>query len=441
MTRYDIINRFIQVRGFTSFLEIGTHFGEAFRNIRCESKVSVDPDMRTPATFHLTSDEYFRTHDDKFDIIFVDGLHECNQAYRDVQNSLTHLNRNGVIVMHDCHPTTESMQSSVQPAVYGIPWTGDVWKAYVKSRAELPYEMYVLDNDMGCGIIDTSMPRTSDVSSLPHDMGSMTYQDFVSHPEWMNFRTELCVPSQRTVVYAATRNLYHDMAVSAKSLLYHDGADIVYFITEDDTFPEELPDCIRIMNVSGQQYFRQDGPNYKCGWTYMVLMRTALSKLFPDYDRIVHLDVDTFVNGSIDYLHTLDLAGNYYAAVEEKQITTRSHPYFNFGVVVHNLAKLRADEADNTIINTINTVRLTYAEQDAVNSVCKNHILELPPQYNAMHFNKPRVPDDQAVIKHYAAVSYLHRKSSSQYRYYESMPWIDIMKHKQLLQKEGEHIG
>lgn len=187
MTRYDIINRFISQRGYRSFLEIGTARGEAFHAVRCERKVSVDPDPRTPATFHLTSDNFFLKCNEMFDIVFIDGLHECHQVYRDIMNSLGVLNPSGMIVMHDCHPTTERMQEYVENFTGGYEWTGDVWKAFVYARSTLPYEMYVLDYDWGCGIIDTSIIRKP-ATGLPNDMDSITYADFVAHPEWMNFR-------------------------------------------------------------------------------------------------------------------------------------------------------------------------------------------------------------------------------------------------------------
>ena len=93
--------------------------------------------------------------------------------------------------------------------------------------------------------------------------------------------------AERVAVYCGTRNLYPYMTGAAKSLLYHNGADRVWFLIEDDAFPEPLPDCISTMNVSEQQFFPQDGPNYHQRWTYMVLMRVALSKVFPQYDRLL----------------------------------------------------------------------------------------------------------------------------------------------------------
>lgn len=187
MKRWDIINQFITDRHYSSFLEIGTASGETFRRINAEHKVSVDPNKNTDATYKVTSDEYFksRRNRDKFDIIFIDGLHEHNQVWRDIQNSLKHLNQNGVIVLHDCHPTDKHMQEPYSNQQF---WTGDVWKAFVKARAELDYACYVIDTDFGCGVIDTAYKAERDKPELPTDMESMTYDEFVNHPEWMGFR-------------------------------------------------------------------------------------------------------------------------------------------------------------------------------------------------------------------------------------------------------------
>ena len=62
MTRWEIINRFIMERNYWSFLEIGTKYGETFRQVAAEVKKSVDPDPRTAATFVMTSDTYFRIY-------------------------------------------------------------------------------------------------------------------------------------------------------------------------------------------------------------------------------------------------------------------------------------------------------------------------------------------------------------------------------------------
>lgn len=185
MTRWEIINAIIKDRGYKSFLEIGTKHGETFTQVNTEAKVSVDPDPKTTPTYRMTSDEYFREHSETFDLVFVDGLHECGQAYRDVMNALKVLNRGGVIVMHDCHPESREMQEPYRGQYF---WTGDVWKAFVALRAVLNHEMYVIDQDFGCGIIDTAKKKTKDTTGLPTDMTRMKYEDFVNHPGWFDFR-------------------------------------------------------------------------------------------------------------------------------------------------------------------------------------------------------------------------------------------------------------
>ena len=187
MTRWEIINAIIADRGYTSFLEIGTQKGETFTRVNTPVKVSVDPDPHTAANYVMTSDEYFAKHSERFDIVFVDGLHESGQAYRDVMNALKVLNRKGVIVMHDCHPTSREMQEPFSRQYF---WTGDVWKAFVKLRGELAYEMYVIDHDFGCGIIDTAKRRKKKPPQGIVQMENLTYDDFVAHPEWMDFRQE-----------------------------------------------------------------------------------------------------------------------------------------------------------------------------------------------------------------------------------------------------------
>lgn len=192
MKRWDIINEYIIHYAFKSFLEIGHDKGEAFSHIDILTKESIDPNADTNPTYVMTSDDFFERYNSKYDIIFIDGLHEHSQVYRDILNALSHLNSNGVIIMHDCHPMTEAHQMH-KFTHSGGDWTGDCWKAFIKARATLPYEMYVYDYDWGCGIIDTNIERISDVSELPTIMATMTYDMLIEHPEWMNFSKQSCL--------------------------------------------------------------------------------------------------------------------------------------------------------------------------------------------------------------------------------------------------------
>ena len=188
--RWDLINTYIKHYSFKSFLEIGHDRGQAFDQIDIEHKESVDISPTTMPTYVMSSDDFFEKYDTKYDIIFIDGLHEHAQVDRDIHNSLAHLNKGGVIIMHDCHPVSEACQKHCFSWPGGA-WTGDCWKAFIKNRAMLPYEMYVWDHDWGCGVIDTNVNKLSDTSTLPTIMASMCYDDFIQNPIWMNFTEDV----------------------------------------------------------------------------------------------------------------------------------------------------------------------------------------------------------------------------------------------------------
>ena len=65
MTRYDIIQKFINDRNYKTFLEIGTFKGDTFNHIKIDHKESIDPDTECNATWKMTSDEYFKNSKDK----------------------------------------------------------------------------------------------------------------------------------------------------------------------------------------------------------------------------------------------------------------------------------------------------------------------------------------------------------------------------------------
>lgn len=203
----------------------------------------------------------------------------------------------------------------------------------------------------------------------------------------------------RTAVYCGTRNLYGDMVTAVNSLLCHNGADKVVLLIEDDVFPYSLPECCSTINVSGQKWFSRDGPNYHNGWTYMVLMRAALSKILPD-SRVLSLDVDTIVDGDISELWQLPLDG-YYLAGAREPIKSMEHLYVQMGVVMFNLKKLRADGTDDRIIEALNTKEYAFCEQDCINEICRGHILKMDSKYNANDWTEPT--DDPRII-HFAAI-------------------------------------
>jgi glycosyltransferase involved in cell wall biosynthesis len=162
-TRYQIIN--LLSNPSQRYFEIGVENGYTFSNTHFLHKVGID---LSPSYFStnnssdtgkfeeiikLTSDEYFKSINilddnseivsidsddciDIYDVIFIDGMHHCENVLRDFNNSIKILNKNGVIFIDDCIPLNYNEQLKIPLKHYyenGIlkyreEWTGDVWK-------------------------------------------------------------------------------------------------------------------------------------------------------------------------------------------------------------------------------------------------------------------------------------------------------------------------
>lgn len=180
LNRISIIQSYINKYNYKNYLEIGVQAGHCFSAIKCENKTGVDPDSSSAATVHKTSDDFFAENKEKFDIIFIDGLHHADTVLRDINNSLECLAEGGTILMHDCLPTNEFMQ--LIPLTTQCEWTGDTWKAYVMTRQQRSDVMqFVINCDWGVGCIRRGF------QPLLNNSLELTYQNFEKYKhQWMN---------------------------------------------------------------------------------------------------------------------------------------------------------------------------------------------------------------------------------------------------------------
>jgi len=147
-SRQKIIQEIINDKKYKSYLEIGCFKNDLFNSIICEKKIGVDP--VSGGTIRKTSDDFFKTNDKKFDIIFIDGLHYYHQVKKDIKNSLNFLNDGGILLLHDCLPN--NIYEQAVPRCQFI-WNGDVWKAIVEFRTLMNIDTYTCYADHGIGVI------------------------------------------------------------------------------------------------------------------------------------------------------------------------------------------------------------------------------------------------------------------------------------------------
>ena len=181
MKRYEIINRVIESKGYSDYLEIGVRDGKCFKEICCKNKTGVDPNPVTSDTTHImASDDFFNsiTEDTKFDIIFIDGLHLDFQVDLDIENSLKHLKEGGTILLHDCNPPT-SFHADTKPN-FGPPangeWNGTVYLSLIKLRLyNNNVKLRTVDSDWGVGILTKGLSESINV--FPNDAISWDFFD------------------------------------------------------------------------------------------------------------------------------------------------------------------------------------------------------------------------------------------------------------------------
>lgn len=177
MIRTDVVNACIKLCGFRSYLEIGCKTNLTFDNVVIEHKVGVDPFQG--GTIRMTSDEFFATNTEKFDVIFIDGDHRCHQVYKDIDNSIKCLNSGGIVIAHDCNPPSKEFESTQNIKC------GDAWKAFVHFRQDENLDAIVCDCDYGVGLIRQQRNKAKITLDTRFDM--LTWNDLVANRhQWLS---------------------------------------------------------------------------------------------------------------------------------------------------------------------------------------------------------------------------------------------------------------
>lgn len=145
-------------------MEIGVQHGHNIAKVEAPVKIGVDPDHRANATVKLTSDDYFKLTTETFDLIFIDGLHHSDQVRKDFDNSLLHLRKGGIIVLHDTCPESEDLTSV--PRIKSGRWLGDVYKFICELNEYDGIDFRTLDSDNGITIVWRDEKKGFDVPAI-----------------------------------------------------------------------------------------------------------------------------------------------------------------------------------------------------------------------------------------------------------------------------------
>lgn len=202
ITRPEAVQRLLSLYDRPRYLEIGVCKGATFHNVSAYEKVAVDPkfqfdvdDARATApnaTYHeVPSDEYFGSiadPDEKFDVIFLDGLHTSEQTLRDFMSAILLLRNNGVILIDDVRPPTYLASIPNRSNFFKVRrfvksrdqrWMGDVYRLvyFIQTFAQ-QFTYAIITDNHGQAVVWRKRRE-----AVPHrtilDVGSKTFEDFV----------------------------------------------------------------------------------------------------------------------------------------------------------------------------------------------------------------------------------------------------------------------
>ena len=216
MDRIKLIQLLMKQKGLTNYLEIGVFNGHVFFKVKSKFKIAVDPEFRFDFLrktgkillnpYNLFNKYYSKTSDDffkqdapglfeqkKVQLAFIDGMHEYSFSLRDVENTLDYLTDDGIIILHDCNPQTETAGGSFEEWEkngYIGTWNGDVWKAILHLRSlRDDINVFVLDCDHGLGIV-TRGKSENKLNYNSEEIDQFGYKDFaIKRNQWINLKS------------------------------------------------------------------------------------------------------------------------------------------------------------------------------------------------------------------------------------------------------------
>lgn len=145
--RISVVNLLLSGKRNGNYLEIGCATNILFDSVMTKNKIGVDPEQG--GTHRMTSDEFFRQNGgNRYDVVFIDGLHTYEQTHMDVLNALRCVGKGGWIALHDMIPR-DWLEEHV-PRLNAT-WTGDVWKvAFELAKApDIDFKICAIDHGVG----------------------------------------------------------------------------------------------------------------------------------------------------------------------------------------------------------------------------------------------------------------------------------------------------
>lgn len=218
------------------------------------------------------------------------------------------------------------------------------------------------------------------------------------------------------IVTSINKNfVQHFCSMCASLILNNSNQNINVFILHSDLDGEQqqkitnallnlLSDKINLFYVEVKEDQFSSIPIIESHLSIQTLFRILLSELLPlDVEKLIYLDSDLVVEGSLDPLYSIDISNDYLAAVSDfndelamNQGINSGVDYFNSGVMLVNLKRWRQSNFLNECLNYAieNKEKLRFPDQDILNGVLKGKWTKLDISWNVTRMFFDRNTDD-----------------------------------------------
>lgn len=162
---------------------------------------------------------------------------------------------------------------------------------------------------------------------------------------------------------------------------------------------------------------KREFPDLK-GWRGSMApnAKPFVEQIFPDYvERLLFIDADTVVAGSVAALNTIDMSGKALGVVPvnlgvesirkgQVKLVNGNQIYFNSGVLLFNLPVWRSENCHQMIVDMLHKkINLDWPDQNLFNNAIPERLIKtLPLKYNHIsHYYHPRQERSWLRIGHY----------------------------------------
>ena len=210
--------------------------------------------------------------------------------------------------------------------------------------------------------------------------------------------------SELHIACSADENYAPHSAALIHSALAHNDCLLIHYLHGPSFASADAGRLARMPKRPGQQIVFHEIPDEWIAGLRIEDMfgpamwyRIFLPELLGDVERVLYLDVDTLILGGLDSLWELDLGASLLAAVRNVFMPHHRHrpvdlgirpsDYFNSGVLLLNLERMRDDRFTEAILSLgrERSRHLEWPDQDALNLAAEGRWLPLHPRWNVMN--------------------------------------------------------